>query len=242
MDFDIQIFDTLPSTNTFLKEQARLGAPEGTVIIAKEQTNGHGRLGRSFYSPKNSGLYMSVLLRPERNIPLSFVTPMSAVAVCRALENSGSKPLFIKWVNDIFCDGKKISGILTEVSFKKSSDNIDFLVVGIGVNLTTKAFPESLSSIAGSAFCDSDIDNIKIAKDILNNLFYLYADIEKKEFFDEYKNRSILLNKNVTLVSAENKREAFVLDISDDFSLVVKFPDGKISNINTGEVSVRLDF
>ena len=241
MDYNINIFDTLPSTNTELKAMARAGALDGTVIIAKEQTAGRGRLGRSFYSPQNSGLYMSVLLRPKKNIPLSFVTPAAAVAVCRALETHNSPKLGIKWVNDIFCNGKKISGILTEVEFLPNSETIDFLVVGIGINLTTVTFPENLSGIADSVFKDKSIDKEKLITDILDNLFDFYRNIEKKEFATEYKERSLVINKNVTLISGENKKDAFVTDISDDFGLLVKLPDGSIKNINTGEISVRFN-
>lgn len=236
---NIRFFDTLPSTNTYLKELAKNGALEGTVIVADKQTMGRGRLGRSFYSPENSGLYMSVLLRPQKSIPLSYVTPLAAVSVCRALENSGAKGLGIKWVNDIFCNGKKVSGILTEVNFLKTSDKIDFLIVGIGINLNTSVFPENLTDIAGSVFCDNDFDRNKIIDDILDNLFFFYNNIEKKEFADEYKKRSLVINKNVTLISGETKKDAFVLDISDDFGLFVQLPDGNTKNINTGEISVR---
>lgn len=239
-DYKIQSFEELPSTNTYLKEQARLGAPEGTVIVAERQTAGRGRSGRSFYSPKASGLYMSVLFRPEKAVPFHYITPAAAVSVCRALEMSGAKKLGIKWVNDIFSENRKVCGILTEIEFVKNTSKTDFIIVGIGINLTTTDFPDSIRDIAGAVFENQCVDMKKIMTDILDSLFDFYYDIENKKFLSEYKQRSVILNRRVTLISGEQRKEAFVIDIDDDFCLVVKFPDGNISKINSGEVSIRL--
>lgn len=182
---------------------------------------------------------MSVLLRPEKAVPFNYITPAAAVSVCRALEMSGAKQLGIKWVNDIFSENRKVCGILTEIEFIKNTSKIDFIIVGIGINLTTTNFPDSIRDIAGSVFENQYVDMQKLITDILNSLFDFYYDIENKRFLSEYKERSVILNRWVTLISGEQRKEAFVVDIDDDFCLLVKFSDGSISKINSGEVSIR---
>lgn len=239
-DYLITIADSVTSTNTILKEQARKGAPHGTVLIAKEQTAGRGRLGRSFYSPDSSGLYMSVVLRLDcDNVFSELITPAAAVAVVRALISQGVKNPGIKWVNDIYCDEKKICGILTEVEFSALTSTPEFFIVGIGINLDTKIFPDDIKDIAGSAFKNSDFDINLLSAHILDNLLSLCENADPKSFLSEYKNLSILNNRKVSLISAGKITPALVIGIDDSFRLVVKFPDDSISHINTGEVSIK---
>lgn len=237
---DIKVLDSIGSTNTELKNMARNDEPDGSVLIAKHQTSGRGRLGRSFYSPENSGIYMSILFRPSFDASKAqLITAAAAVCVCRALENEGAKNLGIKWVNDIFMNDKKISGILTEVEFKRNSTELDFLIVGIGINVTTSDFPDDIKNIAGSVFDKNDIDKNKITANILNSLCDFYNNIEALDFLEEYKTRSILKNRDVVLVSPNNEINAKVLGIDDKCQLIVEVSDGTISHISTGEVSVR---
>lgn len=238
-EYLITIAESVTSTNTLLKEQARNGAPHGTVLIAKEQTEGRGRLGRSFYSPESTGLYMSVILRLDCDDNFSeLITPAAAVAVVRALKSQGVNP-GIKWVNDIYCDEKKICGILTEVEFSPLTSTPDFFIVGIGVNLDTKTFPDDINDIAGNAFKNSDFDVNLLTAQILDNLLSLCEKSDPEDFLSEYKNLSILNNRNVYLISAGKTTPALVIGIDDSFRLVVKLPDGSISHINTGEVSIK---
>lgn len=238
--FNVKVLESVGSTNTELKKMARAGEPEGSVLIAKHQTNGRGRLGRSFYSPQNSGIYMSILFRPcFEFFKAQLITAASAISVCRALENQGALNLGIKWVNDIFLNDKKISGILTEVEFKNNSSELDFLITGIGINVTTSDFPDDIKNIAGSAFDKNNVDKNKIVADILNNLYDFYKNIESLEFLQEYKDRSILKNRNIMLVSPDKETPAKVIGIDDECHLIVELADGTVSHISTGEVSVR---
>lgn len=236
----ITIADSVTSTNTILKKQARVGAPHGTVLIAKEQTDGRGRSGKSFYSPKASGLYMSVVLRINCDMNFSqLITPAAAVAVVRALKAQGVQNPGIKWVNDIYCDEKKVCGILTEVEFLPSSATPAFFIVGIGINLNTQNFPGDIKDIAGCAFKNSDFDINMLCAQILDNLFFLCESANPQSFSDEYKNLSILTGRDVTLISGDKSTPVRVMGIDDSLRLIVKLPDNSILHINTGEVSIK---
>lgn len=159
----IYYYDTLPSTNDKAKELAAKGAPHGTVIIAGSQTNGRGRMGRSFYSPSGTGLYMSIILRPDISAELATcLTAVSAVAVHKTLYSLFNKETEIKWVNDLLLDSKKVCGILAEGAPLRSVSNtspnafaaIEYIVIGIGINLSDSGFPSELAGIAGSLQLD----------------------------------------------------------------------------------------
>ncbi len=176
---EIILLDEIDSTNNFLKQKAESGEKSGTVIIAKRQTGGKGRLGRSFFSPQG-GMYLSILLRPQISAEKSlFITTAAAVAVCRAIEKVSNKKSGIKWVNDVFIDNKKVCGILTEASLDFETGGLYYAVVGIGVNLyyPKNSFPNDIKSIAGTVF-DSEIDNdlkSKFTAEVINNFFEIYA-------------------------------------------------------------------
>ncbi len=134
--FEITVKKTVSSTNNIAKDLAHQGAKEGTVLISEEQTAGKGRLGKSFYSPSQTGLYMSIILRPQLTASQSLlITAAASVAVARVVENISGVRAKIKWVNDIYCNNKKVSGILTEASFNVENNGIEFIVLGIGVNI-----------------------------------------------------------------------------------------------------------
>ena len=156
----LQYVPSLPSTNTALKAMAADGAPEGTVLIAGEQTAGRGRMGRSFYSPPDSGLYLSLLLRPDMSaVEATRLTACAAVAVAETIEALSGREAQIKWVNDILVDGRKVCGILTEASVDCENGMMRHVIIGIGVNthVPKTDFPEELRSIAGAAFDAEDI-------------------------------------------------------------------------------------
>ena len=152
----LHTYDCLPSTNSELKRLADAGAPQGTIVIAREQTAGRGRLGRSFHSQKDTGLYMSFLLRP--NCPptqLMHLTCAAGVATVHAIEKAcGTQPR-LKWINDLVLDGKKLGGILTELSICPQTGLAEYAVVGIGINCLHSRFPEELSCIATSLLLSS---------------------------------------------------------------------------------------
>ncbi len=224
----VLVFPTIDSTNTALKRMAREGAPEGLVLIADTQTAGRGRLGRSFFSPHGSGLYFSILLRPETFDP-GRLTTLAAVVTADAISSLFGLEVGIKWVNDLFFEGKKLCGILAE------GVGNGLAVLGIGVNLCRSAFPPELADIATSI---EDITGKRPDRDPLAATLIRGFDEAPRSGFDhmdEYRRRSILLCKHVFLPDGE---KVLVQAIEDDGALVVLGNDGSSRRIATGEVSI----
>lgn len=241
---DITLFDELDSTNTYLKKLARAGAPEGRVIIARRQSAGRGRLGRSFYSDAE-GLYISVLIRPHMKAEsMVFVTAMTAVAMARAIERTVDADAVIKWVNDIFVRGKKVCGILCESAFGADALS-EYVVIGAGVNITEPSggFPADISAVAGALLPHGSGQEFRssLAAAFLEELFSEYAHIDSRSFLDEYRRRSMVTGKNVSVISPTLTRHGKAVAIDDDCRLVVRFDDGTTEHVSTGEISVRVD-
>ena len=268
LDLDISVFDEVTSTNTLLKEKAAAGAREGTVIIANSQTGGKGRLGRSFYSPRNTGLYISILLRPSDLPPQKAlkITTMAAVSACHAIESvlcsqpspdaapvgkktakrahPGDDAPQIKWVNDIFYRGKKVVGILTEASVSMENGNLEYAVLGIGFNVYAPegGFPKELKDIAGAILPTRQPDaKNRIAAEFLNHFFGTFTAPDHGNYEEEYKRRSLVLGKSVNVIStgSGSTRRAKVLDITSDCNLLVEYEDKTTSVLSSGEVSIR---
>lgn len=245
-DFNITVYKTLPSTNSAIKDLAIKGYKEGTVIIAEEQTEGRGRFGRKFYSPKGTGIYMSILLRPQISASESFlITTAAAVAVSSAIEAVSGKEAKIKWVNDIYCDNKKVCGILTEASLDLESGGLEYAVLGIGINVKTPemGFPEEIKDIASEIFDNETFDlkdiRSKLVAEVLEGFWNYYKNIEQKTFLVAYKTRSLLIDKEVFITSRNFSKKAIVLDIDDECRLKVRMEDGSIQFLSSGEVSVK---
>lgn len=241
-DFDITVFDGIESTNTYLKEKAISGASEGTVIIARSQSGGKGRLGRSFFSPDDTGIYMSLLLRPDSAPDASLsITACAAVCAAEAIETVTGVHSEIKWVNDIYCHGKKVCGILTEGQIDPDTLKLSFAVLGIGINVFTpkNGFPDELSDIAASILPHSESTDIlnRLTAEFLNIFSKKYKTLSDKSFLTEYKNRSCLLGKTVKVTNSDIIGTA--VDIDDDFHLILMLNDGKLMPLSSGEVSVR---
>lgn len=241
--FDISVFECVTSTNSLAKELAQSGEKQGGVIIAESQTAGRGRLGRSFRSPENSGLYMSILLRPELKAENAvFITAAAAVAVSGAVEHLSGKATAIKWVNDILCGGKKVCGILTEGGIIPENGYLNWAVLGIGVNVyePEDGFADDIKDIAGAVFEKNqpDIKN-RLAAEILSRFWKLYGEIENRTFFDDYKKRMITIGKRVTVIKGDTQTDAYCLDLDGDCRLLVEYADDKREYIASGEVSVR---
>lgn len=232
--------ETVDSTNTYLKTLAEKGEREGCVVVARRQTSGRGRHGRSFFSPADTGLYMSVLLRPEVSVKEAlFITGMTAVATASAIETVSNKKCGIKWVNDIFVEGKKVAGILCEGSFDHDADKVNYVIVGIGVNLCQpkEDFPIELREIATSLGDGSVRD--ALLEQILYRLFALYDELPSHDFLTEYKERSVLLGKRVKVLGNEGI-EGVAIDIDGECRLILKTDSGETVSLSSGEVSVRL--
>jgi BirA family biotin operon repressor/biotin-[acetyl-CoA-carboxylase] ligase len=205
--FLLEVRQSVTSTNTIAKELASKGAREGTVIIAREQTEGRGRMGRTFYSPGSSGIYFTIILRPRLNLEDSMlITTAAAVAVCKAIETIAKVKASIKWVNDIFVEGKKVCGILTEASINFESGGLEYAVVGIGINIETKDFPEDIRKVAGSVFQDkpgnTPVTSMLVAE-VLNNLAECMDSLAEKSYLEEYRRRSFLLSKNILVLKGK---------------------------------------
>lgn len=245
-NLDIRVLSEVGSTNTLLKEKADAGSPEGTVLIADMQTDGKGRAGRRFYSPADTGIYMSILLRPVETEPsrgLRFTT-MAAAAACDAIHDVSGKEPGIKWVNDIYLDCKKVCGILTEGSLSMESGLLDHVVLGIGINAYCPegGFPPALKDIAGAVYDEKQMDGRnRLAAGFLNRFFAYYCQKDSDSFTKTYRRHSIVIGKEVTVISGASKRRALALSIDNDFRLVVQYEDGRTEHLSTGEVSIRLE-
>lgn len=242
-DFNVTVEQKVTSTNDVAKKFAENGAKEWTVIVADEQTKGRGRYERNFYSPKGTGIYCSVILRPKYSAAETlFVTTSAAVAVCEAIEKIVGKSAKIKWVNDVFVNEKKVCGILTEASFNVESGGLTYAVLGFGINVTTEKFPKDLKDVATSVCKGAASDNVraKLTAEVLKRFRYYYENIPKRTFYKEYKNRSMVIGKKVKVLSGNVSADALVLDIDENCFLKVKFNDGKEQLLSSGEISIKI--
>ncbi len=231
------------STNADLKALAQDGAPAGTVLIADRQTQGRGRMGRSFFSPSSTGLYLSLLLRPDYSAQESaFLTVIAAVAAVRAVKQVFDLSVDVKWVNDLFYEGRKVCGILTEASVNPADGRLEYAVCGIGFNVFApeEGFPQELSTVAG-ALCSSPDESarVRLAAAFLNE-FYEAMQEDRASILREYRNRSMLLGKTVTSPTGAFSGFAKVLGIDDSAGLILECSDGTRRVLSAGEVSVRL--
>ncbi len=243
--FAITVYPQVTSTNTLLREAAENGAPEGTVIVAESQTAGRGRRGHSFWSPDGTGLYLSVLLRPT--LPLSEVlpllTPAAAVAAARAIEAVSDRSADIKWVNDIYCDKKKVCGILTEIRSSAQTDRLAYAVVGVGINVMPpeNGFPEDIVDRAGYVLAEPEAEaRERLAASFLDELWDVYIQLTETSFLAEYRERCLRLGRHVTVPHGEGTVPAEIVDITDQFELRVRLEDGTVRDLNAGDVSITL--
>jgi BirA family biotin operon repressor/biotin-[acetyl-CoA-carboxylase] ligase len=238
-------FDSIDSTNTRARELAKQGAPHGTVLIADHQTGGRGRQGRSFHSPAGSGIYMSVILRPDcQPGQIMHLTCAAAVAMCDAVETScGFRP-GIKWTNDLVCGKRKIAGVLTELGFN-SRGGVDFAVIGIGINCCQQEndFPDEIRGIAGSlsSVSGNPVDRANVAAAMMEALYRMDAELlsGKAAMLERYRRDCVTLGQEISLVRGEDIRHGTALDIDSEGALVVRFGDGHTETVNSGEVSIR---
>ena len=236
-------FDSVDSTNTYLKTAARQGAPHGTVAVADCQTGGKGRLGRSFQSPGGVGVYLSMLLRPQcPPEELMHLTCAVGAAMCDALEQSSGLRPGIKWTNDLVYGRKKAAGILTELGM--SPEGL-YAVVGIGVNccLGPQDFPQELRDRATSLTMETGhpIDRARVAAAMMDALYRMDAGLltQKEAMLRRYKQDCVTLGKEISLVRGEQISHGLALDIGDNGDLIVRFSDGHVGAVSSGEVSVR---
>lgn len=243
-EFDLELIPCTASTNALLRDRAAAGAPEGSVILANQQTQGRGRLGREFYSPPDTGIYLSLLLRPRGMEPSKAVklTTMAAVAACDAIEKVSGKEASIKWVNDIYLNEKKVCGILTEASYSLESGSLDYVILGIGFNVYPPAggFPSELAGIADSILkIQTDQGKNRLAASFLRRFLKIYQGTAERDYAAVYRAKSMVIGQPIRVISPAGTRNAYALDVDKDCRLIVRWEDGTVESLSSAEVSIR---
>ena len=252
----VEVFKTIDSTNTEAKRRlnssSRAEALHGTVLFAEHQSAGRGRFSRSFYSPRGAGLYFSLIFCPsipartEKEVPSSALyTAISATVICRCLKALGFAPQ-IKWVNDIYLNGKKICGILSEGIIDMETSSVQAVIIGIGLNVKESNFPPELKNKAGALFSEAEdlpLNRNVLASSIISSLIEaLYGLHSQSTLMEEYKSLSLLAGKKVRVLPfAGIPYQALVLGISDLGHLIIETDDGKKNELISGEVSLELE-
>lgn len=237
----VYVYDTLESSNRTAKGLALEGAPHGTLVLAGQQTAGRGRLGRRFESPAGQGVYLSLVLRPGLPVAQAqTVTVSAAVAVCRVVQRLCGLELGIKWVNDLYYNGKKVCGILTEAGADIESGQLEWLVVGIGLNLTTRPedWPEELRAVAGSLYPGgpAPVGRAALAGAIARELLGICPAFD---CLDEYRARCFVPGHWVTVCTGTETYAARAIEIDAAGQLVVEREEGRREALRHGEVSIR---
>ena len=240
------VLESVDSTNTYGKKLAAEGAPHGTIIVSQCQTGGRGRMGRTFVSPPDVGVYLSVILRPQcPPMELMHLTAVIAEATVQAVQSVCPIEAQIKWTNDIVLNKRKIVGILTELSLEAESGMVDYAVVGIGTNCnhTEEDFPEEIRSIATSileetghrvdrnAYVASLIEHLSQASDELHSA--------KEHWLAQYTAHCLTIGQDVKIIRGQETTLAHAVGIDGQGALQVRYPDGREGIVNSGEVSVR---
>lgn len=243
-EYDLHVLQSCTSTNDEGKKLAREGAKEWSVVVSEEQTAGRGRYERKFFSPRADGVYCSIVLRPKYTAEETlFLTTSAAVAVCEAIEEISGKRAQIKWVNDVFVEGNKVCGILTEASFDIESGGLQYAVVGIGVNMREGDFPDEIKDSACALFTKEEYTaqtRSKFIAVLLDRFRYYYETIPQRSFFASYKARSFVLGKRVEAVSGSMRGTGVATDLDERCYLKIRFEDGTEKYLSSGEVSIKI--
>lgn len=230
----IDVFENIDSTNNEAKKRARSGEKMPFLICAETQSAGRGRLGRSFYSPDGTGLYMSLAFEVKSDMADALsVTSAAAVATADAIDELCGTSCTIKWVNDIYVDGRKVCGILAEAVL---GENKNIIVVGIGVNCTTVNFPDDIKDRAGSI---GKVDRNMLAASIAKKLLRYAENLHSRCWMDDYRARSMVVGKDITYIENGIAKSAKAIDIDHNGGLIIG-ENGEIKTLSTGEISVRI--
>lgn len=248
IDWIIQTMESTTSTNDLAKLYANENSTTPAIFISEEQTAGRGRLGRKFVSPAKSGLYISLCLFPTIALEdLSLITCATAVACVETIEQLTGKSLNIKWVNDLFFQDKKVGGILTEVISDFESQQVQSLIVGMGINLIEARdnFPEELHSIVGSIFSSKkeyeahSFNRNHFIATFLEKWAFYYENLSKKGFIDSYRKHSNVIGKAIKVIEGNHVYHAFAKDIDENGRLIIEKEDKSLHALSYGEVSIR---
>ena len=248
IDWNIQTIESTTSTNDLAKLYANQNSTTPAIFISEEQTAGRGRLGRTFVSPSKSGLYISLCLFPTVALEdLSLITCATAVACVETIEQLTGKSLNIKWVNDLFYQDKKVGGILTEVISDFESQQVQTLIVGMGINLIENphSFPEELHSIVGSIFSSRkeyeghSFNRNQFIATFLEKWTFYYQNLSKRDFIESYKEHSNVIGKFVNIFEGNQTYSAYAKDIDENGHLIIEKEDKSLHALSYGEVSIR---
>ncbi|WP_314077147.1 biotin--[acetyl-CoA-carboxylase] ligase [uncultured Granulicatella sp.] len=248
IDWVIQTMESTTSTNDLAKLYANHNSTTPAIFISEEQTAGRGRLGRKFVSPSKTGLYISLCLFPTIALEdLSLITCATAVACVETLEELTGKSLNIKWVNDLFYQDKKVGGILTEIISDFESQQVQALIVGMGINLieNPQSFPEELHSIVGSMFSSkTEYDNSSFNRNhfiaqFLEKWTFYYQNLSKRDFIESYKEHSNVIGKSIKVIEGTQVYHAYTKDIDENGHLIIEKEDKSLHALSYGEVSIR---
>lgn len=240
---NIIVLDETDSTNNYAKKLASTGAENGTAVIADHQISGKGRLGRKFVSPSGKGLYVSIIIRPKWEIEAAqLITACTACAASEAVEKVCGHEADIKWVNDLYMNGKKICGILTEASISLETKSLDYAIIGIGINVLSAkdCLDSELLSVASSIEDEAKvkISRNKLCSAVLNELEIYLNDMESRNFLGFYRAHEILIGNEITANINGAQISGKAVGIDDNACLIMELPDGTRKNINSGEASL----
>lgn len=241
----VEVYKQLSSTNDAVKERVPQGFSDERVILAEYQTRGRGRKNRDFFSPEGTGIYFSLLLHPKISVSDStLITTAAAVAVAQVIEKFSGELAQIKWVNDVFLRGRKVAGILTEAGISLETGGLDYVIVGIGINIYEPegGFPESLAHVATAIFDHREEKrNVRnyLAAEVINQ-FIDYCDrLPNRAFLEDYRKRSLVIGKDIMVLGKED-RKARALDIDDACHLKVRYENGEEETLYGGDISIGL--
>lgn len=236
----IRVMNTVTSTQSAAKEMlSRHDQALPFAVIADQQSNGYGRRGRTFFSPENSGLYMSIVFpNPAPTLQnVGLLTTGVANAVCDVLTVAFPEQMFsLKWVNDILLNGRKVGGIITEAVLELESASSAAFVVGVGLNLTTATFPAALTDVAGAIQVSTTVDRNRLAGALIDVIIQMTGEYQTGAFMPAYRKRSATIGKAVTLSLGNEQVDGTVLDVADDGALVLRDVFGEVRRFTSGEV------
>lgn len=235
-DIDVLYLSTVDSTNNYCKRLLAEGRQGAFLVAADRQTAGRGRQGKSFYSPAGTGVYFSLVIRPDTSLQNAVTaTTAAAVAVCKAIEGLTDKKPKIKWVNDVYLDGKKICGILTEAITNFEEGTVDSVIVGIGINISTDDFP---NDIKDAGCLNTSVSKSKLVAETVNELLNIAAG-DYKSFIDYYRSHSLVIGKKIRFIQNGAVTPATAVAIDETGGLEVELEDGDHTILRSGEISIR---
>ena len=235
----VRIFDEVDSTSSEARRYALCGECKNALFISDRQSGGRGRMGRSFYSPSDTGIYLSLLLpAPSQAYDLLSVTSAAAVAVRRAILSVTGVSTGIKWVNDLYLNGKKVCGILCETLSEQKA-----MIIGVGINLYPSPLPAEISDIAGAILDTENVTGLReaLAAKVAEELLIITSQKDNDKLWREYKENSIVLGREIRYIQNGVSYSGIATDIDSYGRLFVTDPEGNTQILSSGEISVRFE-